>query len=242
MARTIDDPRRDLLVKLLTLGLIGSTTLPLPRQPALAMEMLRHRIPEGRSIYRLTGEVYVDSELANLTTIIKPNSVVRTGYKSSVIFAVAGDAFILRENSELRLSSQGNVLIEGLRLLSGKLLSVFGKRPESHSITTSTATIGIRGTGIYVESEPELSYVCTCYGKTQIRSQTDPNQSEDIVTLRHESPRYILDSPRDGKLIIPAPIINHTDAELVMIEELVGRRVPFDYSAGSDGKKFGGGY
>jgi hypothetical protein len=31
-------------------------------------------------------------------------------------------------------------------------------------------------------------------------------------------------------MIEPAPVINHTDAELVLLESLVGRKVPFDVS------------
>ena len=53
-----------------------------------------------------------------------------------------------------------------LRLLTGSLLSVFGERGANQalSVNTSTATIGIRGTGIYMEAEPDLTYLCTCYG------------------------------------------------------------------------------
>jgi hypothetical protein len=31
-----------------------------------------------------------------------------------------------------------------------------------------------------------------------------------------------------GELIVPAPVINHTDSELILIEELVGRIPPFE--------------
>lgn len=34
-------------------------------------------------------------------------------------------------------------------------------------------------------------------------------------------------SKRQGKLIIPAPMINHTDMELALFEELVGCEPPF---------------
>jgi hypothetical protein len=29
------------------------------------------------------------------------------------------------------------------------------------------------------------------------------------------------------QMIMPAPVVNHTDAELVLLESLVGRNVPF---------------
>ncbi len=33
------------------------------------------------------------------------------------------------------------------------------------------------------------------------------------------------------QMIMPAPVVNHTDAELVLLESLVGRNVPFEAGA-----------
>ena len=125
------------------------------------------------------------------------------------------------------MESSGGILIEGMRIVSGRLLSVFGKRPQPPSIYTSTATIGIRGTGLYVESDPEKSYICTCYGHTRIVASADRNVSEDIVSEHHDKPVYVLSAGSTGNLIVPGPFINHTDSELALIEELVGRTTPF---------------
>ena len=92
-----------------------------------------------------------------------------------------------------------------------------------------TATIGVRGTGIYVESDPEQSYVCTCYGHTVIASNDQPDAWEEVVARHHDNPLYILPG-KDGEVIRPAPFINHTDTELALIEELVGRAPPFAFS------------
>ncbi len=231
MAQDKDDPRRDFLVKTLTMGLLASSGLMTLEQAARAMGEVPRKLPDGRSIFKLQGEVEVDGQAANLDTRITALSTVRTGIGSSVIFVVAGDAFILRENSELQMTSQDGLIIRGMRLLSGKLLSVFAKREEPHTIETTTATVGIRGTGIYVETDPEQSYVCTCYGLTEISAQADPSQSEEVFAEHHDRPLYVLAEPEDGNLIVPAPFINHTDAELALIEELVGRITPFAYSA-----------
>jgi len=112
-----------------------------------------------------------------------------------------------------------------LRLLTGALLSVFGK--TEHQFNTPTATIGIRGTGLYVESDPELSYVCTCYGTTDISSVDDPSSSESIISSRHDEPRYIVADADSGKHIRKARFKNHTNLELAIIEALVGRELPF---------------
>jgi hypothetical protein len=47
-----------------------------------------------------------------------------------------------------------------------------------------------------------------------------------VRTKHHDQPRYIY--PKGApRMIENAPVINHTDAELVMLEALVGRKVPF---------------
>ncbi len=91
------------------------------------------------------------------------------------------------------------------------------------------ATIGIRGTGIYIESDPEKSYICTCYGHTRISANADPNVTLDIVTKHHDKPVYVLPSSSGNALLVAAPVKNHSDVELDLIERLVGRRAPFSY-------------
>ena len=103
-------------------------------------------------------------------------------------------------------------------------------------MSTPIATIGIRGTGVYMESDPDVSYLCTCYGKTQISSNEDPNDSIILETTHHDEPKYITKDARSGSRIIKAPFKHHTDLELKMLETLVGREVPF----GLEGNLYGG--
>jgi len=184
-------------------------------------------LKNDESIFELQGEVLVDGQPANMSTQIKANSLIKTGSNSFIIFRVGKDAHILRENSHMQLEGE-NALEAGLHLITGKLLSVFGQREagKKHSLRTSTATIGIRGTGVYAESSADKSYLCTCYGSTNIQSSIDPEQSEIVTTTHHDSPRFILKDPQQGQLIIPAPVFNHTDEELALIEAIVGRDSP----------------
>lgn len=232
MSKDIDDPRREFLVRALTLGVFAAPNFASLLQPVFARGDIPDLLPSGRSIYKLEGSVTVDGQVASIDTPISAGSRIQTGARSRVIFIVANDAFILRSNSSLELDSGDGAIIAGMRLIAGKLLSVFGKREKPHTITSSTATIGIRGTGIYVESEPEQSYVCTCYGTTRLRAAADPGVTRDIVSEHHDSPVYILRSAADSNLIVPAPFINHTDTELSLIEALVGRTPPYAYVGG----------
>ena len=124
--------------------------------------------------------------------------------------------------------------MSGLRLLAGKLLSVFPSgRPVK--MTTHVASIGIRGTGVYMESDPEQTYFCTCYGVADVNATNDAQSKETVAATHHDRPLYILGNEPAGKNIRNAPFVNHTDQELMLIETLVGRTPPFvfpkaDYS------------
>lgn len=233
ITRESDDPRRKFLVKALATG-IFSTTMLAPGRLVLAQILGRRpsRLPEGQSIYDLTGPVMVNGRLVGRDARITAGDRVETGKGAQAIFVVGSDAFILRENSRLEMGGT-NFLVHTLRLATGALLSVFGHGPKR--VFGPTATIGIRGTGLYVESEPDQTYVCTCYGEVEIAASDDASVSERIVSAHHDAPRYVL-SPGAGRRIRPAPFKNHTDLELMLIETLVGRSTPFslfDESYGS---------
>ncbi len=230
-----DEKRRQLLVAALTAGAFSLAT------PSSALASwwgfnLR-RLAKKESIFALEGHVTVNGKKAIKSTIIEAGDLIETGNNSRIIFAVGSDSFILRSNSVMQLEGS-NFVLDTLRLVSGKVLTVFGKRSADNALvmTTPVATIGIRGTGVYMESEPDISYICTCYGKTHIASNEDPDDSVMLETTYHDEPKYITKSPRSGSRIIPAPFINHTDLELKMLEALVGREVPF----GLQGDLYGG--
>ncbi len=225
----IDDPRRDVLVKALAAGAFAAAGSAGILQPVYAMGRVPKVLEPGKSIYDMRGHVAVNGKRANMDTKIGASDVVTTGRSSHVVFAVGKDAFVLRSNSRLELSGSG-LLINTLRLVTGKLLSVFGK--TRHRMHTPNATIGIRGTGIYVEADPEQSYVCTCYGVVDLFADKDKQSTETITSQHHDAPRYILSNEAAGNNIRPAPFINHTDLELQIIEELVGRTPPFTVAGG----------
>lgn len=227
----IDDPRRRLLIEALALGLIG-TGIPFKRswaqQQAFSDKPLQ--LPPGQSIYRISGSATVNGNPATLKTSVHPGDTVETGRDSEIVFVVNGHSMLLRADSRLTLEgggkSAGGMLVSGLRLLTGKLLSV--SRNTRMQVTTATATIGIRGTGWYAEADPERTYFCTCYGSTEIAATNDPESRAQISSSYHDKPIYILAQAERGRSIQDAPWINHTNDELLLIETLVGRSPPFD--------------
>lgn len=114
-----------------------------------------------------------------------------------------------------------------LRVFTGVLLSVFGRRTSR--LVTSAATIGIRGTGVYSESNPEDSYICTCCGTADLMPFGSDIVEETVVSEHHDEPRYAVRDGGAGKRFRRAPFKDHTDLELALIEGLGGRSPPFSF-------------
>ena len=225
--REHDDPRRRVLVRMLGLGALAAGAW-VPDGAAQFFGSRPATLAANRSIYRLVGSVAVNGTQASLKTVIKPGDTVATGKGSECIFVVAGHSMILRENSTLTVERQdegSGLLVRGLRMITGALLQV--SRDSRIAVTTANASIGIRGTGFYVEADPGRTYFCTCYGVTDVAATSDPDSRETITAEHHDRPVYVVSDAARGKGIRNAPFINHTDQELALIEALVGREPPF---------------
>jgi hypothetical protein len=225
-----DDPRRRTLIQALTLGLFSGAVVGVsPAQAQSFFGTSPAKLPPGQSIYRINGDVTVNDMPATLKTPINANDTVKTGKNSEVVFVVGGNSMILRSDSNLTLTprdaAKDNFLVGTLRLVQGAILSV--SRNAGMQVRTPAATIGIRGTGFYLESDPERSYFCTCYGVTETVSNVSPNDTAMVEATHHDRPLYILAKGPEGKTIRDAPFINHTDPELLLIETLVGRTPPW---------------
>jgi hypothetical protein len=192
--------------------LLGTAGLLLLRD-ALAQDRIQ---PGVRSV---RGEATLNGQPARQGILVSAGDKVVTGTDAEIVFVVQRDAMLLRRNSTLELAKNG------FRLLSGAVLSVFapGQRKELRS---TTATIGIRGTAVYIEAAPQRTYVCTCYGEAVLEPLGDPASRETVRTRHHEQPRYIM-AKGAPKMVEQAPVLNHTDAELTLLESLVGRKPPF---------------
>ena len=207
---------------------------------ALAAQMawLRAALAVGqveKGVARVRGDARINGTPAKEGMDVKAGDVVTTGPASEIVFVAGRDAFLIRSNSRVEAQgTAGALLLSGLRIVTGAVLSVFSPG-ESRSVRTGTATIGIRGTAVYVEAEEARTYVCTCYGEAEIISAMDPAARETVRTMHHEQPRYVMGAGAP-QMLMGAPVINHTDAELVLLESLVGRRPPFldrpDYQPG----------
>ena len=186
-----------------------------------------------KGVYRIKGEAQINGAPALLGMDVKAGDVITTGKAAELVFVIGRDAMMVRAGARVEVAGKAGSLLEsGLRIVTGAVLSVF-EPGKPKKITTATATIGIRGTGIYVEALPGETYVCTCYGVADLGAVDDPSARETVHTTHHDQPRFVMahGAPR---MIMKAPVVNHTDAELILLESLVGR-VPAFY-----GKSYGG--
>ena len=209
------------------LSRVGAAALA--AQLAAQFAVLRQALAAGsveKGVHRLRGDVRVNGVPAKEGMDVNAGDVVTTGPGSEVVFVTGKDAFLVRANSRVEAQgTAGALVLAGLRVVTGAVLSVFTPG-ERKTIRTATATIGIRGTAVYLEAEEARTYVCTCYGEAEIVSAMDPAARETVRTQHHEQPRYVMGMGAP-QMIMNAPVVNHTDAELTMLENLVGRWPPF---------------
>jgi hypothetical protein len=210
--------RRHLLVSGAALG--GAMLLPVPVRAA--------------QIHSLSGKVRVNGRPARTETPIKPGDRLTTGPGAKVVFIVGTDAFLLHGDSDVKLERPRDAtskLIGGFRMLTGALLAVFDRGPRR--LQTPTMTIGIRGTGVYLEAGPQITTLCTCYGDVEVwnnhsgeRRRIISGYHTPIVAHERElaSDMMPMEHMEEGKGM--AVDMGHSDEELIMLEKLVGRVSP----------------
>ena len=215
--------RRRLLKALAAAGLLGPTGISGLIRDALA----KGNAPVAPGLHKMRGEVTVNLKPAREGQLIGPGDTVVTGRDSEAIYVIGQDAFLQRESSTISFGADAAENL--MRVVTGKILSVFGK--GARTIKVSTATIGIRGTGCYIEDEGSdakaRTYFCLCYGSVDLTPSAAPQERESYSTTHHDKPMYIHNDMKMAKMMVPAGVINHTDDELKLLESLVGRWPPF---------------
>jgi len=202
-----------------------SLALPLAaRLGALREALAAGKIQKG--VHRVRGDARVNGTPAREGMDVKAGDVLTTGPGGEIVFVIGKDAMLVRGNARVTVAGRiGALVAQGLRIVTGAVLSVYSPGAR-RAISVRTATIGIRGTAVYAEDMGDHAYVCTCYGIADIAAADDPAVRETVTTRHHDQPRYVYGSGASTR-IVRAPVINHTDAELILLESLVGREPPF---------------
>lgn len=196
---------------------------------------------QGRSnIVTLVGDAQANGIRLQADQTIRNGDELLTGPGASLVFVMGDSAFHLRQNSRLKVEGDtGGVVVNALRLLTGGVISVWGKGPQ-RKISTPTATAGIRGTGVYAEVFPEQdnrSYLCICYGVVDLEASTE----RKLVQAEYHDAHWVEPIARNGRLLTPAPLLNHTDEEIEYLAQLVNQRTAWQIT-GRKGEKDGSSY
>ncbi len=223
--------RRTWLVRAGTLSMAG----PLGFWGAIQDALANGDKPIMRGIQSIQGTVTVNGVAATVGTLVKVGDRISTSVKkgSSAVVVVGNDAYLLREDttiifqaSKVSMGVGAVEILESLFVASGKVLSVFAKRAPDRAVTVRAlnATIGIRGTGCYIEVSARRTYFCLCYGEATVDGPGMNTQT--IRTSHHEQPLWIDESGGSMKTE-KATFGSHSDEELILLEKLTGREPPF---------------
>ncbi|HEX7605499.1 MAG TPA: hypothetical protein VF348_02230, partial [Usitatibacter sp.] len=173
----------------------------------IAQALAKGDLPPG--INQLEGTATINGRAAHVGTPVNLGDRVATGRGSQAVIVVGSDAFLVRANTVIEVKGSGGVLSD-LVVATGQVLSVFAKKPVA--IKAASASIGIRGTGAYIEVNPASVYFCLCYGEALVEG---PGMAAArlVKTTHHEQPLLLRD---DGGImrVEPGPFLNHSDAEL----------------------------
>ncbi|HEX5803784.1 MAG TPA: hypothetical protein VFY24_12220, partial [Azospira sp.] len=136
--------RRKLLHTLAAAGILG---------PAGISGMIREALAAGATpvapgMYRIRGTVTVNGQPAREGQLLRSGDSIVTGPRSEAIYVIGQDAYMQREKSSV--SFAGETAASVMRVITGGILAVFGKGEKQ--LQVPTATIGIRGTGCYIEA------------------------------------------------------------------------------------------
>jgi hypothetical protein len=176
-------------------------------------------LPPG--LHRVEGKVTVNGKEAKSGSQVNMGDKVVTGPGSTAVVVLKGDAMLMRADTVIEIQGRSGLMSEMI-ISAGRVLTVFSKK--NVAVKASTATIGIRGTGAYIEVMPGEVYFCLCYGEAVLAG---PNMSEKTVVTRHHEQPLLLREAGGTMRAEPGGFRNHTDEELVMLEKLVGREPPF---------------
>lgn len=212
--------RRETLLKLAATGALAAGGLANLMRGARAAGSL----PATPGMRHIRGQVAIDAQRATIGAPVRPGQSVETGPASEAIYILGSDAFMQRDNSKVRFTDDKGVHV--IHVAAGKLLAALNRSQRQLQLLTPTATIALRGGACYIEAQETRTYFCLCYGEAEVTPAADPAARQLLRTEHHDKPLYI-HAKSSGPVFAPATFLDHTDAELTLLENSVGRWPPF---------------
>jgi len=185
-----------------------------------AIPMDSNQTDDINETVEIVGDVTINGKKAKSDKKVNLGDFIETGSSSNVKFNVGKDAFMVKSNSKISIKGEQNGL-KTLNVLTGGVVGVF-KKGSKYNLKTHNMTAGVRGTGIYLESDSNSTYFCTCYGKTDVKSHS--NKHKELHSVYHKM--IVVDS--NGTITPTKKMRNHNDDELRVLEKKMNRKPSFD--------------
>ena len=217
-------------------ALIGGLGLADEAQ-AQGWRSLFRRTPKGGhgNVKKMIGEASAGGRRLKVGARVESGEEIRVARQGMMILSLA-DNTIFRINGEARFQMHTSKRRRTgfFRLLLGSILTVMPRR-NRYLVQMPSASIGIKGTiffhQIYGEEEffasdyggkvvalPEgiTEYFCLCNGLADFLKTDEEKAFFSDVSKYHNS--YYID-PRQAKILVKAPQLNHTDDEILELIE-----------------------
>ena len=191
----------------------------------VAMGGLPAAVAQQRTnVVQQTGDALLNGSRLLPGQTIQTGDQLQTGPASSLTFVMGNASFLVRQNSMLTVERGATLnAVSLLRLVTGAVASVWNKG-GSRSIVTPTLTVGIRGTGVYAEIQPNRdgrTYFCNCYGTVDLTA----GASQTVSEAQYHQSYWAEPVPnKDGSSLTPTGYLNHTDEEQEFLANLINQR------------------
>jgi len=174
-------------------------------------------------IHKIKGEVYVngskatkDYELKNGDKIETRDGLVTLLFEDEIYKLRSNTVFILPDN-EVKSPST---------LIKGAVIAAFKKKGERKMKIHNTATLSIRGTGVYVKNiAGEKKRYCLCYGKSAL--ETDNHLHSANTESKYHEEFIISSTGKIRKFKLNEFEMNHYSLENIELEKVLGNETPF---------------
>lgn len=176
-------------------------------------------------VQSIKGKVQVNRKDVIAGSNLTPGDTVSTAENSSAVLLFGGDSYFLKQSTTFVLPNE-NLQDNSSSLVSGAVLASFLPGKPRRMQINQKSNLVVRGTGVYVGIEPEMTEFCLCYGevdlysdKSNVHINTESKFHKDFVILG------------DGE-IRPAfwyeRRLTHTSRQNIELEKIAGRPSPFD--------------
>ena len=173
------------------------------------------------NVVELLGDVLLNGQRLRQGQSVQTSDRIETGPDSQLMFVMGNASFLVRQTSRLAMERGATLMsVSVLRLLAGGVVSAWS-RGSHRQLVLPGLTAGIRGTGTYAEVAPGgRSYFCNCYGIVDVSSGAERVTS----SAQYHQAFWGEPDPVNGRLLTPAPAINHSDEEVEKVAALVNER------------------